>query len=60
MKKAYYNKMKQTAREKAQRWQEKASRKALSYSDLNRAGAYFYKIGKKYGLLREFKENAII
>lgn len=60
MKKAYYNKMKAAAREKAQRWQEIASRKSLSYMALMKAGQYFQKIGRKYGLIREFKENAII
>ena len=60
MKKAYYNKMKEAAREKAQRWQEIASRKSLSYMALFKAGQYFQKIGRKFGLLREFRENAII
>ena len=60
MKTTYYQRMKAATREKAQRWQEIASRKSLSYIALSRAGDYFYKIGKKYGLLREFKENAII
>lgn len=30
------------------------------YSDLSEYTAFFEKIGKKYGLLREYKENAII
>ena len=55
-----YQRRKAAARDRAILWQEKASKKALSYSDLNRAGAYFYKVGKKYGLLREFKDNAIL
>lgn len=60
MKTTYYQRRKEAARQKAQRWQEIASKKSLSYKALSIAGAYFYKVGKKYGLLREFKENAIL
>lgn len=32
----------------------------LSYSESAAIYHFFYKIGKRYGLLREFRENAII
>ena len=51
---------KERARNLAITWQ-------LNFENNNRSWGYcinwcnrFYKIGKKYGLLREFKENAII
>lgn len=54
-----YNKMKETARERAMSWQEKAISRDLSYWDIARAGNYFYKLGKRYGLLQEFRTNGI-
>jgi hypothetical protein len=54
-----YNKMKETARERAINWQDKAISRNLSYWDIARAGNYFYKLGKRYGLLQEFRTNGI-
>ena len=54
-----YQKAKANAREKAIDWQDKFSRKDISYGELAEAGNYFYKLGKRYGLIREFRENAI-
>jgi len=31
-----------------------------SYSDLARCQRYFEKLGRRYGLLKEFRENGII
>lgn len=40
-------------------WQEWASENPVSYEGLAIATDYFYKMGKRYGLLTEFRENAI-
>ena len=31
----------------------------VSYAELAAIGEYFHKLGKRFGLLKEFKENAI-
>ena len=54
-----YQQRKENARAKAIDWQLKASKERISYYDLAKIGEYFYKIGKRYGLLREFRTNAI-
>lgn len=54
-----YEKGKEIARERAISWQEKAISRDLSYWDIARAGNYFYKLGKRYGLLQEFRTNGI-
>lgn len=54
-----YNEGKSHARMEAIRWQEVASRKAMSYGEIAEAGEYFNNLGKRYGLLREFRENGI-
>jgi hypothetical protein len=53
-----YNIKKEETRQKAIKWQQ--NNQNLSYYDLMIAGDYFEKLGKKYGLLKEFKENGII
>lgn len=58
-KKRTYNEMKGTIRQRAQEWQMKSGERNLSYHDINRAGNYFARMGRRYGLLREFRENAI-
>ena len=40
-----------------QRW---ASERNMSYKDIAYYQNYFYNIAKKFGLVREFKENGII
>lgn len=62
MKKArqeYYNRMKRRARNTAIHWQEKFSEKSMSYEELAKAQSHFEKLGKRYGLLTEFRENGI-
>lgn len=54
-----YNELKERARQKAIDWQLKASEKDYSFHDLVRFGEYFQRIGKRYGLLNEFRENGI-
>jgi hypothetical protein len=55
----YYQKRKESARQEAIDWQLENSDYPYSYEGLSIIGNYFYKIGKRYGLLREFRENAI-
>ena len=54
-----YKQLKERARDIAMDWQETASGQSMSYAELNEAGDYFQKLGKRFGLLREFRENAI-
>ena len=48
------------ARQKAIEWQQWASRKNLYYSELAAWQKYFEYLGKRFGLIREFKENGIL
>ena len=48
------------AREKAIQWQQEFNEHNYSYGELADFGAYFYKLGKRYGLLKEFRENGIV
>ena len=54
-----YAERKENARQIAIDWQLNESEQDLSYVELAEAGNYFYKMGKRYGLLREFRENGI-
>jgi len=54
-----YAERKESARQKAIDWQIEASEKELSYAELAEAGNRFEKLGKRYGLLQEFRENGI-
>ena len=55
-----YQERKEEAREQAIIWQLEASEKCLSYTELAEAGEHFAKLAKRYGLIKEFKENGII
>lgn len=55
-----YQRKKAHARDLAIQWQAEAQQKNLSYMELQEAGERFYKLGKRYGLIKEFKENAIL
>lgn len=55
-----YKKLKEKARQKAIEWQKEFSEKQIFYSELVEAQAYFEKQAKRYGLIKEFKENGII
>lgn len=55
-----YQELKQKAREQAIEWQQIASNKNLYYSELAEYNKYFTKLAKKFGLIKEFKENGII
>lgn len=54
-----YETKKQQARDKAVEWQLQASDKNYSCSELADFGEYFEKLGRRYGLLKEFRENGI-
>lgn len=56
-----YQIQKEKAREKAIDWQYNfANNPNISYSELAYWTDYFTKLGKRYGLLEEFRENGII
>lgn len=55
-----YQQAKERARQKAIDCQLTFSDKVYYWSDLAYFVAYFEKLGKRYGLVKEFKENGII
>lgn len=55
-----YQKEKEAARQKAKEWQENANGESRSYEDLASASERFERLGKRYGLTEEFRENGII
>ena len=55
-----YEKRKANAREKAIFWQGFFADVSMSWGELAFWQDYFYKLAKRYGLLKEFRENAII
>ena len=54
-----YQDKKQQLRDLAIEWQHNFSEYNWSYGELAEIQDYFYTKGKKYGLLKEFKENCI-
>lgn len=55
-----YRERKETARAQAIEWQLEFAEHCYSYSELAHYSDYFKQVGKRYGLLKEFRENAII
>ena len=55
-----YLENKEKARQKAIEWQNNFENNNYSYYDLMIWQNYFEELGRKYGLLEEFKENGII
>lgn len=55
-----YQQAKERARQAAISIQMTFSENSYSMSDLADFSAYFEKLGKRYGLIKEFKENGII
>lgn len=55
-----YLEIKEKLREEAKEWQSDFQNNNFSFGDVAYYTNYFYKKGKKYGLLKEFKENGII
>ena len=56
-KQSYYQRRKAEVREEAIEYSY--SEEELSYGELAEKNDYFERLGRRYGLLREFKENAI-
>ena len=54
-----YDERKESVRNAALDYQSACSEYCFSYSELAWIGAWFEHMGRKYGLLREFRENAI-
>ena len=55
-----YTKEKARARDSAIEWQYDFQNHNYSYEELVCFGNYFSKLAKRYGLVREFRENGII
>ena len=55
----HYEKAKAAAREKAVDFSNSCGEMNLSYAELAEIGNQFHKLGKRFGLLREFRENGI-
>lgn len=55
-----YQTKKEKIRQEAIDWQIKASEENLSYNELHIIAFHFWKLARRFGLLREFKENGII
>lgn len=60
MKTSYYNKRKAAARNKAIEWQNEVNKLSLSWWDTCHMADHFERLGRRYGLLREFMGNGII
>lgn len=54
-----YQERKEAARQQAIDWQLWASEQSLSYGELEDWMEHFERLGRRYGLLQEFRENAI-
>ena len=54
-----YQQGKERARERAIEWQLDYNNHNYSYGELADFYEYFRRLGKRYGLLREFHENGI-
>lgn len=54
-----YQKQKEKARNEAINWQSDFGNHNYSYGELAVFGNYFEKMGRRYGLLTEFRENGI-
>ena len=59
MKRKNYNRLKESARTEAVEWQLTSGDYPMSYNELAEAGERFYTLGKRYGLLKEFRDNGI-
>ena len=55
-----YQELKEKARQEAVEWQLGFGNHNYSWGDLYEFGCYFEKLARRYGLVKEFKENGII
>lgn len=58
--KLQFPKTKAEAQQQAIDWQQWQGKRSLSYFELSQWATYFRKTGKRFGLLREFRENGIV
>lgn len=58
-KQAYYMRKQSEARDEAIAWQSDFANHDYSYGELIAFQNHFRELGKRYGLLREFRENGI-
>lgn len=54
-----YEMKKLAARQEAIDWQNESALESQSYAEMQEATERFEKLGRKYGLLKEFHENGI-
>ena len=54
-----YNRLKEEARQEAIEWQLTFGDNPMSWNELAEVSERFYTLGKRYGLLKEFRENGI-
>ena len=55
-----YQKQKENARQKAIEYQNRFDSMVYSWSEIAFYSDYFSRLAKRYGLIKEFRENAII
>lgn len=55
-----YSERKEKARQEAINLTHEAAQEDLSYGEMAIIHNYIYNLGKRYGLITEFKENALI
>lgn len=59
MERKYYNRLKESARKSAIEWQLTSGDNPMSWNEHADVCKRFYTLGKRYGLLKEFRENGI-
>lgn len=59
MERKYYSRLKEAARQAAIEWQLTFGDNPMSCNELADVCQRFYTLGKRYGLLKEFRENCI-
>ena len=55
-----YEEEKEAARDEAKEWQSEVSNNPMSWQEVAEWGNHFERLVRRYGLLREFRENGII
>ena len=55
-----YKEQKEVVRQEAINYQIEKMGVSMSYAELYEAQQYFEKLGKRFGLLKEFRENGIL
>lgn len=60
MKPTKYQRGKARARDAAIEWQLRTAEESTSWDELAEATAFFERLGRRFGLIREFRENGIL